>query len=253
MNCKIVFSLLIGVTLMINEVSAQGRRRVKKVRVRGRSRNNFAEPAQPVQPAATARLECPKPEGLQVYEDPDSCNHFYRCANGTLTYEECENGLLFDSRFALAGSAHNHCTYNWQADCGLRRADETAISTPGCDYSFGLFPVGECQPTYYKCAFGQPADIPCDIGLVFNPVTRACDWPDQQLDLGCDPSALLGGFTCPPASELSDLARRFLPFPRFPVDGQPDLYILCVNDLPRLQACGPGNVFDPSVYGCVEY
>ena len=53
----------------------------------------------------------------QVYEDPLSCNHFFKCANGTLTHEQCENGLLFEPATALAGAVHNHCSYNWAAQC----------------------------------------------------------------------------------------------------------------------------------------
>ena len=33
---------------------------------------------------------------LQVYADPDSCNRFYKCENGTMSLDTCENGLLFD-------------------------------------------------------------------------------------------------------------------------------------------------------------
>ena len=52
-----------------------------------------------------------------MYEDPLSCNHFFKCANGTLTHEQCENGLLFEPATALAGAVHNHCSYNWAAQC----------------------------------------------------------------------------------------------------------------------------------------
>ena len=76
-------------------------------------------------------VECPEPEGLQVYPNPDSCNQFYKCANGTLTLETCGNGLLFNEGTSLAGSAHNHCSYNWQTSCGNRPNDSTPISSPG--------------------------------------------------------------------------------------------------------------------------
>ena len=33
---------------------------------------------------------------VQVYADPDSCNRFYKCENGTMSLDTCENGLLFD-------------------------------------------------------------------------------------------------------------------------------------------------------------
>ena len=61
-----------------------------------------------------------------------------------------------------------------------------------------------------------------------------------------------GGFTCPAPEDLDPLARRFFPFPRFAVQGRNDLYIICVNDLPRLQACGAGSAFDPSTLSCAE-
>jgi hypothetical protein len=44
--------------------------------------------------------------GLQVYPHPDSCNHYYKCANGSLTLETCGNGLLFNEATALRGTAN---------------------------------------------------------------------------------------------------------------------------------------------------
>ncbi len=43
--------------------------------------------------------------GLQVYPHPDSCNHYYKCTNGSLTLETCGNGLLFNEATALRGTA----------------------------------------------------------------------------------------------------------------------------------------------------
>ena len=63
----------------------------------------------------------------QVYEDPLSCNHFFKCANGTLTHEQCENGLLFEPATSLAGAVHNHCSYNWAAQC---LGEDKVCSTP---------------------------------------------------------------------------------------------------------------------------
>ena len=67
--------------------------------------------------------------------------------SGTLTEEVCENGLVFDGY----GDIHNHCNYNWAVDCGKRVYDDTPISSPGCLYQYGLYPVGEgCQTTFFK-------------------------------------------------------------------------------------------------------
>ena len=67
--------------------------------------------------------------------------------SGTLTEEICENGLVFDGY----ADVHNHCNYNWAVDCGKRVYDDTPISSPGCLYQFGIYPVGEgCQTTFFK-------------------------------------------------------------------------------------------------------
>jgi hypothetical protein len=47
----------------------------------------------------------------------------------------------------------------------------------------------------------------------------------------------------------SELNKRFFPFPRFPVKGRPELYVICVDNQPRLQSCGKGQ-FDKSTLGC---
>ena len=105
-------------------------------------------------------ITCPEPEGLQLYPKEDTCNQFYKCANGTLTLETCGNGLLYDEKRGFSGFAHNHCTYNWEADCGARPADDTPISTPGCEYQFGIFPSGEgCFASYTKCSNGVPKEV----------------------------------------------------------------------------------------------
>lgn len=68
---------------------------------------------------SVASQGCPEQYGVQTYEDPEYCDQFYLCVNGTLTHERCENGLLFDGH----GNIHNHCNYNWAVECGNRKAD----------------------------------------------------------------------------------------------------------------------------------
>ena len=69
---------------------------------------------------------------------------------------------------------------------------------------------------------------------------------------GCDPSAALGDFRCPATAELSPLAQRFFPFPRFPVAKDPRLYIICLDGVPRLNSCGEGSLFSEESLGCEE-
>ena len=71
---------------------------------------------------------------------------------GTLTHETCENGLVFDGY----GDVYHHCNYNWAVDCGKRVYDDTPISSPGCLYQYGIYPVGEgCQTTFFKVFFAH--------------------------------------------------------------------------------------------------
>ena len=79
-----------------------------------------------------------------------------KCVNGTFYEETCENGLVYDGGY---GAVYNFCNYNWAVDCGKRVYDDTAISSPGCLYQFGLYPVGVgCQTTFYKVR-GKNNDI----------------------------------------------------------------------------------------------
>jgi len=213
----------------------------------------------PVQPTGTGQLitdvQCPELEGLQVYPHPDSCNHFYKCANATLTLETCGNGLLFNIDTALAGAADNHCSYNWQTNCQARKNDSTPISTPGCEYQFGIFPSGEgCFASYTKCSYGVPREVYCQVGLAYDHRIHTCNWPDLLVEsTGCDPSAAFGDFRCPSDAELSPLARRFFPFPRFPFSEDPKFFIICVDGMPRLNSCGPGTLFSEASLGCEEF
>jgi hypothetical protein len=47
------------------------------------------------------------------------------------------------------------------------------------------------------------------------------------------------------------VARRFLPYPRFPLPGDPSSYIICVNYQPRIQFCGDYSAFDPQTLTCI--
>jgi len=82
---------------------------------------------------------CPDPYGVHAYAHPEDCGAFFLCTNGSLSFEYCENGLLFDGH----GAIHNHCNYNWAVDCGHRKAD--------CKYhaAFTIFET----PYYYLKSF----------------------------------------------------------------------------------------------------
>ena len=83
--------------------------------------------------------------------------------------------------------------------------------------------------------------------------SHTCNWPDLLMEYaGCNPSAALGDFRCPSSEELSPLAQRFFPFPRFPVAKDPKLYIICVDGVPRLNTCTQGSLFSEATLSCED-
>ncbi|XP_012257001.2 protein obstructor-E [Athalia rosae] len=190
---------------------------------------------------------CPEQHGVQAYAHPEDCAAFFLCVNGTLSLEHCENGLLFDGH----GAVHNHCNYNWAVQCGERKADLTPISTPGCEYQFGIYPDSDsCSTTYVKCVYGAPQSEHCDAGLAYDPKSHSCVWPDQLLPY-CNPEAIVG-FKCPQKIPAHTAAARFWPFPRFPVPGDCGRLITCVEGSPRLITCGDGKLFDAHSLSCLD-
>ncbi|XP_037919796.1 protein obstructor-E [Hermetia illucens] len=189
---------------------------------------------------------CPEQHGVQAYGHPERCDQFFLCTNGTLTVETCENGLLYDGK----GAVHNHCNYNWAVDCGKRVFDPTPISTPGCEYQFGIYPISnECSTTFVKCAYGEAIQTPCEPGLAYDHRIHACNWPDQLIP-HCNPEAVVG-FKCPTRPPPNYKSAAFWPFPRFAVQSDPHRFITCVEGWPRLISCGD-NLFDANELSCQE-
>jgi len=192
---------------------------------------------------------CPDTYGLHNTPHPEYCDKFYKCENGTLTLETCENGLLFDGR----GGVHNHCNYYWAVECGKRLNDSILhpISSPGCAYQFGIYEKAPgCHTSYIKCAYGVPYETQCEPGLAYEDKNHACNWPDLLLDF-CNPEQVVG-FRCPDTVAPDTLAYKFWPYPRFAIPGECNRLITCVNGYPRLITCEYGKVFDEHSLTCLE-
>lgn len=189
---------------------------------------------------------CEEQYGLQLYPHPKYCDQFYKCANGTLSIETCENGLLFGGK----GAVYNHCDYHWAVNCKGRIADIPEIGrqqSGGCRYRFGIFPRSDyCDTSFFRCKFGTREDVPCTKGLAYDDRIHQCNWPD--LTPGCNPEEIVR-FQCPDKLPSGSFARKFLPFPRFASD---DCYslIVCVNGYPRRVGCEKGKVFDEVTLSC---
>lgn len=89
----------------------------------------------------------------------------------------------------------------------------TPLSTPACEYQFGIYPdSSSCSTTYTKCAYGEPYQAHCDAGLAYDEKSHTCVWPDQLIPF-CNPEAVIG-FKCP-SHPPNGAAARFWPFPRW--------------------------------------
>ena len=79
-----------------------------------------------------------------------------------------------------------------------RFVDDTPISSPGCEYQFGIFPSGKgCFASYTKCANGVPSEVSqtifsvgtstlaqvyCQLGLAYDHRIHTCNWPDLLME-----------------------------------------------------------------------
>ena len=71
-----------------------------------------------------------------------------------------------------------------------------------------------------KCAAGVAYETPCKRGLAYAADYHVCDYPDNVYDCK-GKSETVVGFKCPSPDELppNAVARKFLPYPRFPLPG----------------------------------
>lgn len=128
---------------------------------------------------------------------------------------------------------------------------EIPLSTPGCEFQFGIYQDSEqCSTSYIKCEYGVPHVFPCQDGLVYDERIHGCNWPDQLLEK-CNPEAV-AGFACPIKVDARSLQARFWPYPRFAYSADAHKYIVCVEGNPRLISCGDDSLFDEKTLSCEE-
>ncbi|XP_013788016.1 protein obstructor-E-like, partial [Limulus polyphemus] len=186
--------------------------------------------------------DCPE-YGVFAYPHLQACDKYYKCENGTFTWETCPNGLVFSEN----GGVYDFCTYPWNVNCGDKeRADP--IPSENCPWQWGVFPMTSgCNTQYYKCAWGEANITDCKVGLAYDDRIHVCNWPDLLED--CDSEKIVG-FTCP--TKVSGKSATYFPFPRYPAPNDCTRLIVCVNNRPRLISCGNGSAFSLESYACSD-
>ncbi|XP_038106826.1 uncharacterized protein LOC6038081 [Culex quinquefasciatus] len=123
---------------------------------------------------------------------------------------------------------------------------ETPQPTPNCPRLNGYFgsQTGACDKFYY-CVDGKFNMITCPAGLVFNPKTGICTWPDEAGKSGCTSEDVFS-FSCPKVNESIAVTH-----PRYADPDDCQFFYVCINgDIPRRNGCKLGQVFDDSGKHC---
>ncbi|GBP70017.1 Chondroitin proteoglycan 2 [Eumeta japonica] len=148
---------------------------------------------------------CPEDHTVEKLLPHENCNQFYKCTYGEPVAMSCWPGLLFNLETM-------RCDWPEEVNCGERLVPGEIINPPATDApsptnapvvtegdsesSFSpngnvcpedhsvekLLPHENCNQ-FYKCTYGEPVAMSCWPGLLFNPETLRCDWP-EEVDCG---------------------------------------------------------------------
>ncbi|EDW88732.1 protein obstructor-E [Drosophila yakuba] len=185
--------------------------------------------------------ECPEPNGF--YPDSKQCDKYYACLDGVPTERLCADGMVFNDYSPI----EEKCDLPYNIDCMKRsnlQTPQPSLHCPRKNGYFGHEKPGICDKFYF-CVDGQFNMITCPAGLVFNPKTGICGWPDQVGVTGCKSEDVFD-FECPKVNESIAVTH-----PRYADPNDCQFFYVCVNgDLPRRNGCKLGQVFDEEKETC---
>ncbi|XP_017480134.1 PREDICTED: uncharacterized protein LOC108369524, partial [Rhagoletis zephyria] len=185
--------------------------------------------------------ECPEPNGF--FPDLEQCDKYHACFEGKSTERLCADGMVFNDYSPL----EEKCDLPYNIDCSKRSKLQTPQPSQHCPRKNGYFgheEDGVCDKFYY-CVDGQFNMITCPAGLVFNPKTGICTWPDEVGIKGCKSQDIFE-FKCPKVNESVAVTH-----PRYADPDECQFFYVCVNgDVPRRNGCKLGQVFDDDKKHC---
>uniref|UniRef100_A0A1B0AT80 Chitin-binding type-2 domain-containing protein n=1 Tax=Glossina palpalis gambiensis TaxID=67801 RepID=A0A1B0AT80_9MUSC len=179
--------------------------------------------------------KCPLSDGF--FPDEEQCDKYYHCVDGVHTEKLCADGMVFNDY----DSNEEKCDLPYNIDCTKRHKLQPPQPSEHCPRKNGYFgheKAGTCDKFYY-CVDGQFNMITCPVGLVFNPKTGICTWPDEVGVTGCKSEDIFE-FECPKVNETVAVTH-----PRYADPEDCQFFYVCVNgDIPRRNGCKLGQVFD---------
>lgn len=201
-------------------------------------------------------FKCPEPNGL--FADPEQCDLYHVCVDGSSTAELCEDGLLFNDKVRNK----ERCDLPFGIDCGTREfVQEPAEGIdPVCLRSNGFFDHEDpnvCNK-YYNCDKGKAYLQDCPPSTVFDSKIGNCVLPGTESSEAkvCgteeEQNALkeIDGFRCTGKEEIgpNGLLQAHPIYPH-PTDCQ--FFFTCFFGRdPNKFGCSKGQVFDAQTQVC---
>ncbi|CAL4111242.1 unnamed protein product [Meganyctiphanes norvegica] len=199
---------------------------------------------------------CPFDNGYFPHET--QCDGYYACVDGVAEFKLCGNGLAFDD----SDDTREHCNYKYHIDCGNRTVLEPPITTPHCEYLYGIFTDPEDCSVFWSCWNGEASKYSCAPGLAYDKNSRVCTWMDKVPECQQKRADMQQGFVCPAPGELAVTGA----FSRHPHPEDCRQFFVCLDGNAREYGCPLGTVFrigdldgtgqceDPlNVAGCEDY
>jgi len=128
---------------------------------------------------------CPRLNGFYAHPDPNVCNIFYACVDGVGEEYTCSPGLWFDEYQGVCNWPGETDRTNCKA---VSESHDSGFVCPDAEDPDGLG-VTDPHPKYadpadcakfFVCLNRvTPREQGCELGLVFNALSRQCDSPDN--------------------------------------------------------------------------
>jgi len=130
---------------------------------------------------------CPRLNGFYSHPDPSVCHIFYACVDGQAEEYTCSSGLWFDEYSGV-------CNWPETTDRKECKAEAYALETSDgfqCPSNAPTDEFGQFDPhpkyadpndcaKFYVCLNGiSPREQGCELGLVYNELTKQCDAPEN--------------------------------------------------------------------------
>ncbi|GMS95233.1 hypothetical protein PENTCL1PPCAC_17408 [Pristionchus entomophagus] len=189
--------------------------------------------------------------------------HYFQCVSGSAYTRSCNKGLVYNP-------ANNQCDH--KKNCGLASSSVVAADAPttvipvtsttktsiGLDCSSlsdGLYSRG-CVTEYSQCAAGIFYLRKCPGGLVFDDVTKACDYPEICSAPSTIPQDILPSGYSRPSTTVSPTTAATVTFDcssrvdGLYSDGCISWYLECSSGVATPFQCPSGLVFDGVNHKC---